>query len=111
MVPRCIFLSILTLFAFSRFGSAQAAPVNPPAQVSQPAVAPDFAKQALVFESLSTKLTYQEDGSDVREQTAVVKVLSQAGVQGLAVLTFSYTSANESVEFDYVRVRKADGAW
>ena len=36
-------------------------------------------------------------------------MLSQAGVQRLAVLTFPYTSANETVEFDYVRVRKPDG--
>ena len=38
------------------------------------------------------------------------RVQSQAGVQQLAVLVFPYTSYNETVEFDYMRVRKPDGS-
>lgn len=86
-------------------------PAQLPGSKPEPAISgtPDYSKEALVFESNRTKVTYQEDGSDTREQTSVIRVLSQAGVQRLAVLTFPYTSANETVEFDYVRVRKPDG--
>ncbi|HEY1730981.1 MAG TPA: DUF3857 domain-containing protein, partial [Terriglobales bacterium] len=101
------FLVVLTLLTP---GLAQSPAGKSTTGTPQPsAVQPDELKEALIFESNHTKVVYQQDGSDVREVTAVVKVLSQAGVQGLAVLTFSYTSANESVEFDYVRVRKPDG--
>jgi tetratricopeptide (TPR) repeat protein/transglutaminase-like putative cysteine protease len=103
-----VLLSFLLLLAIAGNAGAQTAGATA-GQGPQPVPAPDLTKQALVFESSHVKVTYQEDGSDVREQTAVVKVLSQAGVQGLAVLTFDYTSANETVEFDYVRVRKPDG--
>ena len=36
-------------------------------------------------------------------------MLAEAGVKAFAVLNFTYTSANEVVDIDYVRVRKADG--
>ena len=101
------FLLLLTLTLNGGAQTATPVPATTPPQAT-PATADDV-KEALVFESSHTKITYQEDGSDVREVTAVIKVLSQAGVQGLAVLPFSYTSANETVEFDYVRVRKPDG--
>ena len=103
-------IAFLLLFTLTPRGAAQtAAPVPAPAPSQAAPATVDEIKEALVFESSHTKITYQEDGSDVREVTAVIKVLSQAGVQGLAVLPFSYTSANEAVEFDYVRVRKPDG--
>jgi hypothetical protein len=102
---------VLLFFAFTLYAVAQTAtpqpPTTPPPVTS---VTRDDIREALVFETSHTKIIYQEDGSDVREVTAVIKVLSQAGVQGLAVLPFSYTSANETVEFDYVRVRKPDGS-
>jgi tetratricopeptide (TPR) repeat protein/transglutaminase-like putative cysteine protease len=102
------------LLVFSTFlvssSLAQAPATTPqPAPPKAAAATPDEIKEALIFESSHTKLTYQEDGSDVREVQAVIKVLSPAGVQGMAVLPFSYTSSNETVEFDYVRVRKPDG--
>jgi tetratricopeptide (TPR) repeat protein/transglutaminase-like putative cysteine protease len=90
-------------------GVAQSSATN---SITPPQAAPsrpDYLKEALVLESNRTKVTYQEDGSDTREQISVIHVLSQAGVQQLAVLTFPYTSANETIEFDYVRVRKPDG--
>jgi len=62
-----------------------------------------------VVEHLSTTLTVEDDGSNVREVTAEDKVLADSGVKELAVLHFAYTSANEVVDVDYVRVRKPDG--
>jgi tetratricopeptide (TPR) repeat protein/transglutaminase-like putative cysteine protease len=84
-----------------------------PAQVKdggKPApAAQDFSKEAYVIEKLNTRIVAEEDGSDTRESTAEIKILADAGVKAFAVLSFPYTSANEVVDVDYVRVRKPDG--
>ncbi len=70
---------------------------------------PDFSKEAYVVERLSSRIKLENDGTGTREVAAEVKVLADAGVKAFAVLNFTYTSANEVVEIDYVRVRKPDG--
>jgi tetratricopeptide (TPR) repeat protein/transglutaminase-like putative cysteine protease len=70
---------------------------------------PDFTKEAYVVERLNTRLTAENDGTGSREVTAEVKMLAEAGVKAYAVLNFTYTSADEVVDVDYVRVRKPDG--
>src|ERR1700730_13622045 len=70
---------------------------------------PDYSKQAYVIERYSARILAEADGSGSRELTAEVKVLADAGVKAFAVLDFTYTSANEVVDIDYVRVRKPDG--
>ena len=45
----------------------------------------------------------------MREHSAEIKIVADAGVKDFAVLNFTYTSANEAVDVDYVRVRKPDG--
>src|ERR1700675_953992 len=75
----------------------------------KPAPMQDYTKEAYVIEKLQTRITEEADGSGTREVTAEVKVLAEAGVKAFAVLTFTYTSANEVVDVDYVRVRKPDG--
>jgi tetratricopeptide (TPR) repeat protein/transglutaminase-like putative cysteine protease len=103
--------------------SAQTAPTQaPPPQTAPPKTVtvqivpaapdsskPDYSKEAFVIERLATKVTEEDDGTGVREVSADVKILAEAGVKAFAVLSFTYTSANEAVEFDYVRVRKPDG--
>jgi len=71
--------------------------------------AQDFSKEAYVFEKLETRIIAEDDGSGSRELSAEIKILAEAGVKTLAVLSFTYTSANEVVDVDYVRVRKPDG--
>jgi tetratricopeptide (TPR) repeat protein/transglutaminase-like putative cysteine protease len=87
------------------FGQAQ---VQTPAK-DKPAAPRDYSKEAYVIEKLQTRIAEEADGSGTREVTAEVKVLAEAGVKAFAVLTFTYTSANEVVDVDYVRVRKPDG--
>src|SRR5271163_2288110 len=98
--------------------SAPTAPAqtSPPKTITVPIVpAPsdsskqDYSKEAFVIERLDTKVAEQDDGTGVREVAADIKILAEAGVKAFAVLSFTYTSANETVEFDYVRVRKPDG--
>jgi tetratricopeptide (TPR) repeat protein len=71
--------------------------------------AEDYSKEAYVIEKLQTRITEEADGSGTRELAAEVKVLAEAGVKAFAVLSFTYTSANEVVDVDYVRIRKPDG--
>jgi len=83
---------------------AQEKPAEKPA-----APTPDFSKEAYTIERVSTRITAENDGTGTREVSAEIKVLADAGVKAFAVLSFLYTSANEVVEIDYVRVRKPDG--
>ena len=69
----------------------------------------DFSKEAYVIERLYTRVQAEDDGTGSREVTARVKMLADAGVKSFAVLNFVYTSANEVVDVDYVRVQKPDG--
>lgn len=69
----------------------------------------DFSKEAYVIERLATREAAEADGTATREVSGEVRVLADAGVKAFAVLNFTYTSANQAVEIDYVRVRKPDG--
>jgi len=69
----------------------------------------DFSKEAYVYERHWTRMSAESDGTGTREVTAEVKMLGEAGVKNFAVINFTYTSANEVVDVDYVRVRKPDG--
>ncbi|HEY3974307.1 MAG TPA: DUF3857 domain-containing protein [Candidatus Sulfotelmatobacter sp.] len=71
--------------------------------------ATDFSKEAYVIDRLRTAIIEEADGSGSREHSAEVKILADAGVKAFAVLNFTYSSANEVVDVDYVRVRKPDG--
>ena len=71
---------------------------------------PDYSQEAVVVEQLTTGYRYEIDGTGRRELTMRVKIHSDAGVERFGQLIFPYTSANEKLEMDYVRVRKADGS-
>ena len=70
---------------------------------------PDTSQEAVVFEKLQDLVRFENDGSGVRENTTVVRAQSQAGVQGLGQLIVGYSSLTETLQVDYVRVRKPDG--
>jgi hypothetical protein len=74
-----------------------------------PAKPADYLQEGMVVEHYITHATFEADGSSVREVTAIIKAQSDAGVQQLAVLRFPFSSFSETVDVDYVRVRKADG--
>ena len=69
----------------------------------------DYSQEAFVIEQLSTAYRFERDGTGRRESTLRVKVQSDAGVERFGQLVFNYSSANEKLDMDYVRVRKADG--
>src|ERR1017187_4730663 len=83
----------------------QGAPVAP----SGKPAAGDYSQEAIVVEQSSAKLVFENDGTFTREDSAKVRIQSQAGVQRYEVLTFSYANSVESVDIDFVRVHKPDG--
>jgi len=72
--------------------------------------ATDFRDEPFVIEQMRTVVRFENKGQQRREQTARVRVQSDAGVQRLSQLVFGYSSANEQMEMAWVRVRRADGS-
>ncbi len=112
-----IIAALLTLsFLFGTpFAAANAQEMPPPPPGLKPTVKagnqkPDYSQEAVVIEQLTTGYRYESDGTGQRDLTMRVKIQSDAGVERFGQLVFPYTSANEKLEMDYVRVRKADGS-
>jgi tetratricopeptide (TPR) repeat protein/transglutaminase-like putative cysteine protease len=99
-------LSALSLILLIYFVPGQAQVKEQSDKVPSPS---DYSKEAYVFEKAYQRVRVEDDGSGTREQEVEAKVLGDAGVKALAVLTFVYTSANQVVDVDYVRVQKPDG--
>lgn len=80
------------------------------AQISSPpAPKADYSQEPSVIEELSTKVAFDNDGNSTREQTSRIRVQTDGGAQLWGLLTFPFQSATQTVDIDYVRVRKADG--
>jgi tetratricopeptide (TPR) repeat protein len=73
-------------------------------------VKPDYSREAFVSEQDITHVTFENDGTSTRESTARIRIQSGAGVQRFGVLTFPYENSTGTLDIDYVRVRKPDGA-
>jgi tetratricopeptide (TPR) repeat protein/transglutaminase-like putative cysteine protease len=71
---------------------------------------PDYSAEAYVVEESIDHWSFESDGTGERKNTVSLRVQSEAGVQRFGVLTFPYQKATETVEVDYVRVRKPDGS-
>jgi tetratricopeptide (TPR) repeat protein/transglutaminase-like putative cysteine protease len=80
-----------------------------PAQSTGTSAQSDLSQEAFVFEHLNESVRFENDGSGVRETMAVIRIQSQAGVQAFGQLVFGYSTANEELTVDYVRVRKSNG--
>src|SRR5215813_3525090 len=78
------------------------------AQAQAPSKA-NTSGEPFVFEKINEIVRFEDDGTGLRDTTAVVRVQSQAGLQQFGQLIFAYSSATETLEIDYVRVRKPDG--
>src|SRR5271154_2152549 len=83
---------------------AQALPSAPPKKTNSA-----NAEEAAVFERISNRVRFENEGTEVSETEAVVRIQSQAGVEEFGQLVFGYSSATEKLEVEYVRVRKPDG--
>src|ERR1035437_6295059 len=61
------------------------------------------AEEAAVFERIFNRVRFENDGTEVSETEAVIRIQSQAGVEGFGQLVFGYSSATEKLEVEYVR--------
>jgi len=81
----------------------------PAQQTPAPAPKPDYSKEAYVYEQITSKLSYENDGTGSRDTSVRVRVQSDAGTQHWGVMRFAYEASFETMDIAYVRVRKADG--
>src|ERR1044071_2835418 len=81
-----------------------------PAKAAASQQKPDYSQEAIVIEDLRTSYRFERDGTGQRDVTFRAKVQSEAGVERLGQLIIGYSSANEKLDMDYVRVRKTDGS-
>ena len=105
-------VSLLLALPFSSFQSirAQTIPQAPAQSADAAKQKPDYSQEAIVIEDLRTSYRFERDGSGQRDLAFRAKVQSEAGVERLGQLVIGYSSANEKLDMDYVRVRKADGS-
>src|SRR4051794_4967490 len=70
---------------------------------------PDLTNEAVVVEKESALVRFAKDGSSVRTLSVTERILSDAGVRSTGIVSIPFAALNETVTFDYVRVRKAAG--
>lgn len=70
----------------------------------------EFSQEPFVYETIHTKMRYENDGNGFREIRARILVQTQAGLAHAGQLLFNYNSGNETVEVRDVRVLKTDGS-
>ncbi len=93
-------VSLIVAFVFPISFSAQSPRI----------AAPDYSKEAFVFEQSSDKFKFENDGTYTREMHMRVRIQSDAGVQHFSVVKFVHRNLSELFAVDYVRVTKADGS-
>ena len=97
MLRAIAILALSACLAFPALGQA-----SPPAKV-------DTSQEAFVFDRIENLVRFEDDGTGIRDTTAVIRIQSQAGVQAFGQLPFDYSQDTEKLEIQYVRVRKPDG--
>lgn len=70
----------------------------------------DYSHEAAIIEEMTTHISFENSGDSTREQISRVRIQSDAGVKDWGVLSFPYESAVQTVDVEYVRVRKPDGS-
>ena len=120
---RCLklFCLITTLILFSsiqpgHLSSAQAPPAREPQRKQEPAGEKedtqkplDYSQEAYVIEQIKNSYRFEKDGTGQYELSFRARVQSEAGVEALGQLVFSYSAANEKLDIENVSVRKQDG--
>ena len=107
-MSRILLALLLVSFLLAR-ATAQAPPPAPPNKITDQTSPDPNSEEAAIFERILNHVRFENDGTDVTETEAVVKIQSQAGVEEFGQLVFGYSSATEKLEIEYVRVRKPDG--
>ena len=88
---------------------ATAPPPKPEVASASKEQAPDYSQEALVIEQIKLSYRFEKDGTGVREQNFRARVQSEAAVEQFGQIVLPYSSANEQLDIDFVRVQKPDG--
>ena len=105
-------VAFLLTLSFVIGTSAQTTQNKPATPAQSPEAAKqksDYSQEAVVIEQLKTTYRFERDGTGQREAVLRAKIQSDAGVERFGQLVLGYSSANEKLDMDYVRVHKADG--
>src|SRR6202167_3000288 len=102
-------LASLAAFLMGSDVLAQAPASPPPAPKTNSANSNPNSQEAAVFDRIWNRVRFENDGTEVSETEAVIRIQSQAGVEEFGQLVFGYSSAIEKLDVEYVRVRKPDG--
>jgi hypothetical protein len=95
----------------TKVSSPQKGSSSEPQKTGQaPGSARDYSAESLIIEKLDTVYRYRADGTGSREITAVVRIQSDGAARQYGVLSVPFAGDSQKVEFDYLRVRKPDGA-
>jgi tetratricopeptide (TPR) repeat protein len=70
---------------------------------------PDYSQEALVIELMKLVYRFEKDGTGARELSFRGRIQSDAAIQQFGQLVLPYSSANEQLDIDFIRVRKPDG--
>ncbi len=69
----------------------------------------DYAKEDYVIEQLKVDVAFSSDGTGEEEQSARIKIQSEAAIKAFGILSFPYNSAFERLEIRGISVTKANG--
>src|SRR5215472_3475561 len=99
------------LFAFFYLGliGSLIAQTTPKPPSGSPAGKDKAAPEAVILESVVTRVHFENDGTGFREITSSMRAQSQAGVEALGQLFFGDNATTEKLEVNYVRVKKPGG--
>ena len=100
-------LCVLSIVSLNAQVSPPTSTANGPSNTAAATI--DYSKEPFVEEQDLNKVDFLDDGTYTRETSGRIRIQSDAGVQRFGTLTFSYQSATEDINVDYVRVLKTDG--
>jgi tetratricopeptide (TPR) repeat protein/transglutaminase-like putative cysteine protease len=83
----------------------QTKPIAPPTEASKV----DYSQEPYIIRDFRSIARFENDGTGAKSFEAVVQIQSDLGVQQWGQLVFGYSSANEKMNIDYVRVKKTGG--
>lgn len=83
---------------------------NTSSKSAEPKQSADYSKESSVIQTLYTTVSFRDDGTATREETARIQIQSEGGIEDWGLLIFAFNSANQDVEIGYVRVLQPDGS-
>jgi tetratricopeptide (TPR) repeat protein len=105
----CYLVSSDPLPAQEPSGAGQPKTQSIPITVPDAKAADRYATEPAVIERSDRESVFAADGTGVENQSIVIRVQTDAAAKDFGVVSFSYASASQRVDIDYLRVRHPDG--